>query len=79
MESRINCTARLSFMDKKRLLATAVAFLILAGLIYLQYRHWRSFDWPTFWNQTHHIKKWHVVHAILLIYLGYALIRPEKF
>jgi len=60
-------------MDKKRLLATAVAFLILAGLIYLQYRHWRSFDWPTFWNQTHHIKKWHVVHGILLIYLGYGL------
>ena len=60
-------------MDKKRLLATGIAFVVLAGLIYLQYRHWRTFDWATFWSQTHTIKKWHVVHAIALIYLAYVL------
>ncbi len=36
-------------MDKKRILASAVVFCILAILVYLQYRHWQSFDWGTFW------------------------------
>jgi glycosyltransferase 2 family protein len=60
-------------MDKKRILVSAVVFLILAALVYLQYRHWRTFDWGTFWSQTYRIKKWHVLHGIALIYLGYLL------
>jgi len=60
-------------MDKKRILASVVVFLILAVLVYLQYRHWRTFDWGTFWSQTHRIKKIHVLHAIALIYLAYAM------
>jgi hypothetical protein len=60
-------------MDKKRILASAVVFLILAVLVYLQYRHWQSFDWGTFWAETHHIRKIHVLHAIALIYIGYFL------
>jgi glycosyltransferase 2 family protein len=59
------------FMDKKRILVSAVVFLILAVLVYLQYRHWRTFDWGTFWSQTHRIKKWHVLHGIAWIYVGY--------
>ncbi len=50
-------------MDKKRILASVVVFLILAVLVYLQYRHWRTFDWGTFWSQTHRIKKIHVLHG----------------
>src|SRR5271155_4180646 len=60
-------------MDKKRIVASAVVFLILAVLLYLQYRHWQSFDWGTFWAQTHRIKKAHVLHAVALIYLAYFL------
>ena len=60
-------------MDKKRILASAVVFFILAVLVYLQYRHWQSFDWGTFWAQLHRINKWHVVHGIALIYLGYVM------
>jgi uncharacterized protein (TIRG00374 family) len=60
-------------MDKKRILASAVVFLILAVLVYLQYRHWQSFDWGTFWAETHRIRKVHVLHAIALIYFGYFL------
>ena len=60
-------------MDKKRILASVVVFLILAILVYLQYRHWRSFDWGTFWSQLHRIKKIHVLHAIALVYLAYVL------
>src|SRR5271167_220347 len=60
-------------MDKKRIAASVVVFLILAVLFYLQYRHWQSFDWGTFWAQTHRIKKFHVLHAIALIYIAYVL------
>jgi len=60
-------------MDKKRILVSVVVFLILAALIYLQYRHWRTFDWGTFWSQTHRINKFRVLYAILLIYFGYFL------
>jgi uncharacterized protein (TIRG00374 family) len=60
-------------MDKKRILASAVVFLILAVLVYLQYRHWRTFDWGTFWSQLHRIKKIHVLHAIALVYSAYVL------
>jgi uncharacterized protein (TIRG00374 family) len=62
-----------SFMDKKRILASAVVFLILTILVYLQYRHWRSFDWGTFWSQIHRIKKLHVLHAIAWVYTAYVL------
>jgi hypothetical protein len=60
-------------MDKKRILASVAVFLILVILIYLQYRHWRSFDWGTFWSQTGRVNKWHVFHGIALIYLGYLM------
>ncbi len=60
-------------MDKKRIVASVVVFLILATLIYLQYRHWQNFDWGTFWSQVHRIKKWHVVHGIVLVYSAYVL------
>ena len=60
-------------MDKKRIVASAVVFLILAVLFYLQYRHWQSFDWGTFWAQTHRINKFHVLHGVALIYIGYVL------
>ena len=61
------------FMDKKRILASVAVFFILAFLVYLQYRHWRTFDWGTFWSQTHRIKKLHVLHGIALIYVGYVM------
>src|SRR5580700_9708592 len=54
----------LIFMDKKRIVISAVVFCILAVLIYLQYRHWQSFDWGTFWAQTGRIKKLHVLRAV---------------
>lgn len=60
-------------MDRKRILASVVVFLILAVLVYLQYRHWRSFDWSTFWSQTNRINKWHVLHGVLLIYVAYVM------
>jgi glycosyltransferase 2 family protein len=60
-------------MDKKRILASVVVFCILAALVYLQYRHWQSFDWGTFWSQTGRINKLHIFHGIALIYLAYIM------
>jgi uncharacterized protein (TIRG00374 family) len=60
-------------MDKKRILASVVVLCILAALVYLQYRHWQSFDWGTFWAQTGRINKVHVFHGIALIYIAYVL------
>jgi uncharacterized protein (TIRG00374 family) len=60
-------------MDKKRVIASVLVFLILVVLIYLQYRHWQSFDWATFWRQTQRVNKWHVLHAVALIYLAYVM------
>jgi glycosyltransferase 2 family protein len=60
-------------MDKKRILASVVVFCILVVLVYLQYRHWQTFDWGTFWAQTGRINKLHVFHAVALIYIGYLM------
>jgi glycosyltransferase 2 family protein len=60
-------------MDKKRILASVIVFLILAVLVYLQYRHWRTFDWGMFWSQTHRIRKFQVLYAIGLIYFAYGM------
>jgi len=60
-------------MDKKRIVASAVVFLILAVLVYLQYRHWQTFDLGTFWSQTHRISKIKVLRGIGFIYIAYVL------
>src|ERR1700685_2809655 len=60
-------------MDKKRILASVVVFLILAVLVYLQYREWHSFDWGTFWSQTRRINWIRVARGLGLIYFAYVM------
>jgi hypothetical protein len=60
-------------MDKKRIVASAVVFLILAVLVYFQFREWQAFDWGKFRNLSQQIRWIHVLHAVLWIYFGYAL------
>jgi uncharacterized protein (TIRG00374 family) len=60
-------------MDKKRIVASVVVFFILAFLVYLQYRHWRTFDWTTFWSQTGRVNKLDVLGGIALVYFAYWL------
>jgi len=60
-------------MNKRQLTIYAVVAAILAALVYLQFRTWRNFDWATFWAQTDQVNKFHILHAILLIYLGYVM------
>jgi glycosyltransferase 2 family protein len=61
------------FMDRKRIVASAVVFLILAILFYLQYREWHSFDWGTFWATTRQIRWIGVARGVGLIYLAYVM------
>jgi glycosyltransferase 2 family protein len=63
----------LFFMDKKRILASLVVFLILAFLVYLQVREWQAFDWSKFGSLNRQIRWAHVVHAVIWIYIGYVL------
>lgn len=60
-------------MSKKRLLLTGGVVALLGLLVYFQFRHWRSFDWATFWQQTHQVRPIHILHAILLIYIAYLM------
>ncbi|MGA7078188.1 MAG: lysylphosphatidylglycerol synthase transmembrane domain-containing protein [Terriglobales bacterium] len=59
-------------MKQKRYVVYAVALLVLAVLVYLQFRTWQNFDWVRF-RETRP-KNWsHVLHGIALIYLGYVV------
>jgi uncharacterized protein (TIRG00374 family) len=56
----------------KKYAAYAVVFVILAVLVYLQFRTWQNFDWARFRETRPH--KWiHIVHGIALIYLAYVV------
>ncbi len=58
-------------MDRKRVYITGVVLAVFAVLVYTQFRTWTSFDWGTFWAQTHRVSKRHIFHAVALIYLAY--------
>jgi len=60
-------------MTKQRILIYGLVLAILAALVYLQFRHWRTFDWTKFVENTRDISWRHVIHAIILIYLAYVL------
>src|SRR5580704_1466207 len=60
-------------MGRKKYLAYAVVAAILAALVYLQFRTWKDFDWPTFWNQGRQLSVRHIVQATALIYFSYFL------
>jgi glycosyltransferase 2 family protein len=60
-------------MDKKRIVASAVVFFILAVLLYLQVREWQAFDWGKFRDLSRRIQWIHVIHAVAWIYFGYVL------
>ena len=60
-------------MDKKRFLIYGVLLAVLLFLMYMQFRTWRNFDWVTFFTQTDQVSKRHILHAISLIYLAYAI------
>jgi uncharacterized protein (TIRG00374 family) len=60
-------------MNRKRILMTVAALLVLCALVYLQVRTWRRFDWHTFWQQTEHVNWLGILGGVALTYVAYAL------
>lgn len=59
-------------MKNKRYVAYALVSVLLAMLVYLQFRTWRNFDWARF-SETRPQDWSHIVHAVALIYLAYVV------
>jgi len=60
-------------MTRKRIIVSAVVVAALAGLVYVQFREWRHFDWGVFWEQTADTRKLYLLSAAGLIYATYLL------
>jgi len=60
-------------MDKKRAAITGIVLVVLAGLVYMQFRTWKNFNWDLFLAQTHSVSLFHIFHGIALIYIAYFL------
>jgi len=60
-------------MNKHRMLVYALVLAVLALLVYLQFREWRTFDWGKFIEHSRDLTWRHVFHGVVLIYLAYIL------
>jgi hypothetical protein len=58
-------------MKNKKYVAFAVVFVVLAVLVYLQFRTWRNFDWARLFQ--YGLNWRHIFHGLALIYLAYFL------
>jgi uncharacterized protein (TIRG00374 family) len=58
-------------MNKRKYVAYAVVLVVLAVLVYLQFRTWQHFDWALFFQKG---LRWrHILHGVAYIYLAYFL------
>lgn len=60
-------------MNRNRLFLYVLVLGVLAFLVYLQFRHWQTFDWNEFVRNTSEVTWRYVVYAIILIYIAYFL------
>jgi len=60
-------------MTTKRIIVSVVVVAALAGLVYLQFREWRHFDWGVFWRYTADTRGLYLLSAVGLIYATYLL------
>src|SRR5271155_2894363 len=58
-------------MNKKKYLAYAVVFLVLAALVFLQFRTWQHFDWARLFQ--YGLSWRHIAHGVAYIYIAYFL------
>jgi hypothetical protein len=58
-------------MTRKKYAAFAVVFLVLLGLIYLQFRTWKNFDWARLFQ--YDLSWRHIIHGIVYIFIAYLL------
>jgi len=57
-------------MKKKHAITTTIILVVLAALVYSQFRHWRSFDWQQFWMVSKDVNLWMVMGGVVLVYLA---------
>ncbi|HUM05733.1 MAG TPA: lysylphosphatidylglycerol synthase transmembrane domain-containing protein [Terriglobales bacterium] len=57
---------------KKKYVVYAVVFVVLAILVYMQFRTWQNFDWARF-RETRPQNWFHIAHGVALIYLAYVV------
>ena len=62
-----------ALMNKQRIVVYGVVLVILVLLVYLQFQHWRTFDWDKFIAHSRDLTWRHVIHGVILIYLAYVL------
>jgi glycosyltransferase 2 family protein len=58
-------------MNRKRYVVYATVFVVLAVLVYLQFRTWQHFDWAKLFQFGLNWR--HIVHGVLYIYFAYFL------
>jgi len=60
-------------MNRNRIFVYLVVLGVLGALVYLQFRHWQTFDWGKFATNTREIDWRYVVYGTILIYVAYLL------
>src|SRR5579872_2771567 len=60
-------------MNKKQAVIYGLVLAVLATLVYLQFQHWRTFDWGRFVENTRDVRWKHVIHGIILTFIGYGI------
>jgi glycosyltransferase 2 family protein len=60
-------------MNKRRAILYGIVFALLVALVYLQFRHWRTFDWQRFIENTRDVEWNKVTYGVILIYIAYIL------
>ncbi len=73
-------------MKRKHAITTAIVVVILALLVFLQIRTWRTFDWAKFRAVTSGVNWWFIAAAVAITYFVYVLramrwaifLRPTK-
>ncbi|MBZ5646619.1 MAG: flippase-like domain-containing protein [Acidobacteriia bacterium] len=60
-------------MTKKRIIVSAILIALLVGLVYLQFREWKRFNWHVFLERTQDANAFYLATAVALIYLDYLL------
>jgi uncharacterized protein (TIRG00374 family) len=60
-------------MNKQRAIIYGLVLAVLAALVYLQFREWRTFDWAKFMENTRQVTWRHVFHGVVLVYISYFL------
>jgi len=60
-------------MNKNRIFVYLLVLGFLGLLVYLQFRHWQTFDWSKFVTNSSDISWRYVIYGIILIYVAYFL------